>query len=125
VLGRQWRRRLCVWKNELLGECISLLAIFFFLLDNTEDRWVWLPISLDGYTIKYVCHLISYTERSMISFHSDIIGTKQYKGVSLHGELLTKELQQKIIYHIVGCHLQEQLVVSEDEVMKNQSTICS
>jgi len=46
-----WRRRLWTWEEELLEECMELLADVL-LQDNILDRWQWDPGIHDGYTVR-------------------------------------------------------------------------
>lgn len=48
--GWRWRRRLWVWKEEMLGECITLLRSVS-LQFNVRDTWRWQPEPSAGYTV--------------------------------------------------------------------------
>jgi len=69
----QWRRRLCVWEEDLVEESRALL-LTVSLQEFDTNRWVWLSNQIGGYSI-----------RGGI-WHVDIAGTTSYSskyGVNL------------------------------------------
>jgi len=46
----KWRRRLFVWEEELLGECIIRLSNFSFQVDRV-DKWIWKLHATNYYTV--------------------------------------------------------------------------
>lgn len=47
----KWRRKLFVWEEGLVGECLERLSAFV-LQDGMSDRWVWKLNSSRAYTVK-------------------------------------------------------------------------
>ena len=49
--GWRWRRRLWVWEEEMLGECIILLRNVCLQI-NVKDTWKWHMDTSAGYTVR-------------------------------------------------------------------------
>jgi len=56
--GWRWRRRLWVWEEEMLGECIILLRNVCLQM-NVTDTWKWHMDTSDGYTVRSVYQLLT------------------------------------------------------------------
>ncbi|GAU51437.1 hypothetical protein TSUD_413370 [Trifolium subterraneum] len=54
----EWRRPLRVWEEEMLGDCLSLLANLS-LQAHTSDRWQWQPDPIEGYTVRGAYQLLT------------------------------------------------------------------
>jgi hypothetical protein len=49
--GWRWRRRLWVWEENLLDECMAFL-LDVSLVPNVSDVWVWIPNPVGGYSVR-------------------------------------------------------------------------
>ena len=46
-----WRRRLLAWEEEIVVDCVGLLADFV-LQEHTIDRWQWILDPINGYSVR-------------------------------------------------------------------------
>jgi len=72
----QWRRRLWVWEEELVEECMDLL-LTLSLHESSVDRWVWLPDQVDGYTVRDVYDMLTSQEQPHLHQNMELIWHKQ------------------------------------------------
>jgi len=68
----RWRRRLWVWEEELLEECMLLLANVS-LQPLSYDVWQWLPDPDGGYTVRGVYAMLTSRDTHQVRQDVDLI----------------------------------------------------
>ena len=63
--GWRWRRRLWVWEEEMLGECIILLHNVCLQI-NVKDTWKWHMHTSAGYTVRSAYQLLTTQDTSQV-----------------------------------------------------------
>jgi len=58
-----WRRRLWAWEEDMLEECRALL-FDVSLVPNVSDKWVWLPDTTEGYSVRGAYDLLTNCDTS-------------------------------------------------------------
>ena len=71
-----WRRRLWVWEEELVEECMILLTNIV-LQTNVSDKWQWELDKKDGYTVRDVYQALTHTAASNLDRTANLVWHKQ------------------------------------------------
>jgi hypothetical protein len=74
--GWSWRRRLCVWEEDMLEECRPLL-FDVLLVPNVADKWVWLPDIADEYSVRGAYDLLLTCDNSQMDKALELVWHKQ------------------------------------------------
>ncbi|GAU52005.1 hypothetical protein TSUD_418090 [Trifolium subterraneum] len=72
----QWRRRLWVWEEEMLGECIGLLHTIV-LQTNISDSWIWRYDIGGGYSVRGAYSVLTTLDGVIMAGASELIWHKQ------------------------------------------------
>ncbi|GAU47519.1 hypothetical protein TSUD_138910 [Trifolium subterraneum] len=73
--GWKWRRRLFVWEEELVAQCVGVLANFVLQGDAT-DRWVWNLHPLQSYSVRSAYSYLTASDGSSMEDFASFLWVK-------------------------------------------------